>query len=102
MQAAFLWWICASKVDQALHVWAKDLLGKQTSVEELRVSLAGHVAALVLVQCKLRMSVRHVWAKVLLGKQASVGEPQASLAGHIAVFALVQCKLPFPVAPLQL
>ena len=38
--AATLCWICASKVDQALHVWAKELLGKQASVGELQVSFA--------------------------------------------------------------
>lgn len=35
--AATLCWICAAKVDQALHVWAKELLGKQASVSELQV-----------------------------------------------------------------
>ena len=59
--AATLCWICAAKVDQALHVWAKELLGKQASVSELQVRLcpygptwvphgtlskAGHVAFL--------------------------------------------------------
>ncbi|KAL0027638.1 hypothetical protein WJX79_004520 [Trebouxia sp. C0005] len=34
--AATLCWICAAKVDQALHVWAKELLGKQASVSELQ------------------------------------------------------------------
>ena len=57
MQAAFLCSICALKVDQALHVWAKELLGKQASVVELQLSLAGHVAALVPVLCKLPFSV---------------------------------------------
>lgn len=38
--AATLCWICASKVDQALHVWAKELLGKQASVGELQVRAA--------------------------------------------------------------
>lgn len=37
--AATLCWICAAKVDQALHVWAKELLGKQASVSELQVRL---------------------------------------------------------------
>ena len=37
--AATLCWICAAKVDQALHVWAKELLGKQASVSELQVHL---------------------------------------------------------------
>ena len=36
--AATLCWICAAKVDQALHVWAKELLSKQASVSELQVS----------------------------------------------------------------
>ena len=36
--AATLCWICAAKVDQALHVWAKELLSKQASVAELQVS----------------------------------------------------------------
>lgn len=53
--AATLCWICAAKVDQALHVWAKELLGKQASVSELQVrpflphgtwSKAGHYAFL--------------------------------------------------------
>ena len=35
--AATLCWICAAKVDQALHVWAKELLSKQASVSELQV-----------------------------------------------------------------
>ncbi|KAL3153542.1 hypothetical protein ABBQ38_011870 [Trebouxia sp. C0009 RCD-2024] len=34
--AATLCWICAAKVDQALHVWAKELLSKQASVAELQ------------------------------------------------------------------
>ena len=37
--AATLCWICAAKVDQALHVWAKELVSKQGSVSELQVSL---------------------------------------------------------------
>ena len=37
--AATLCWICAAKVDQALHVWAKELLSKQASVAELQVSI---------------------------------------------------------------
>lgn len=40
--AATLCWICAAKVDQALHVWAKELLGKQASVSELQVRLFPH------------------------------------------------------------
>lgn len=39
--AATLCWICAAKVDQALHVWAKELLGKQASVSELQVCASG-------------------------------------------------------------
>ena len=39
--AATLCWICAAKVDQALHVWAKELLSKQASVSELQVSSSG-------------------------------------------------------------
>lgn len=37
--AATLCWICAANVDQALHVWAKELLTKQASVAELQVSM---------------------------------------------------------------
>ena len=37
--AATLCWICAAKVDQALHVWTKELLSKQASVSELQVRL---------------------------------------------------------------
>ena len=38
LHAATLCWICSAKVDQALHVWAKELLSKQASVSERQVS----------------------------------------------------------------
>ena len=44
--AATLCWICAAKVDQALHVWAKELLGKQASVSELQVRDFGFTTAI--------------------------------------------------------
>ena len=44
--AATLCWICAAKVDQALHVWAKELLSKQASVAELQVSILKDVTEL--------------------------------------------------------
>ena len=60
--AATLCWICAAKVDQALHVWAKELLSKQASVSELQVitnALHGNFCNLYMPSSLLCMCAVH-------------------------------------------